>query len=513
MTQPGRPAGASKHRITRRSASSTPAAACSYRGPPRRPLPPDALRRRDGDRPLARCETAPVEPAALALQARRATRSQAMTPPARSRPGHPARPAVASAAVGLPGISAARPPRLRGQPVRALRAGDAVRGAATPAGCRARLAPVSPGLAARRVAALCRPDSRIRSTGDRLRAAVGLPPTARLRHRPGPAHHGLLARPLPRAGGHGVRADAAAGACRVRVAAPLDTTRMEDPARLEVVRMIDASARPPGDDPGAHAARSRRRRRYGRPDDRPPRRADGTTTPRSCRRCPRGDVARPGLPVRGILPPAPRRRAQSSRTSSSPSSSAPPRAPPTSTSPCTSTGARSSRTSAGRPSGSSSRRTAPSGHSGDLAKEDDATRQALLESFGERVLRVTWTQAVTKPTQTIERLQQRRPRPLASPTDARPTSSRTATTSRWTGRSSRSSSSSTSSPARAGRSCAPSCGVRRTATSSTRPSAPARSSGPCGPSRARCSSSTPTARTRTSWTPSPTSRSRSPRSR
>jgi hypothetical protein len=43
-------------------------------------------------------------------------------------------------------------------------------------------------------------------------------------------------------------------------------------------------------------------------------------------------------------------------------------------------------------------------HSGKLAEEDDAERQALLESFGERVLRVTWAQAITKPTQTLARL-------------------------------------------------------------------------------------------------------------
>jgi Protein of unknown function (DUF559) len=42
-------------------------------------------------------------------------------------------------------------------------------------------------------------------------------------------------------------------------------------------------------------------------------------------------------------------------------------------------------------------------HEGKLAKEDDAERQALLEAHGERVLRVTWDQAIAKPIQTLER--------------------------------------------------------------------------------------------------------------
>ena len=42
-------------------------------------------------------------------------------------------------------------------------------------------------------------------------------------------------------------------------------------------------------------------------------------------------------------------------------------------------------------------------HEGKLAKEDDAERQALLEAQGERVLRVTWDQAIAKPIQTLER--------------------------------------------------------------------------------------------------------------
>jgi Transcriptional regulator, AbiEi antitoxin/Protein of unknown function (DUF559) len=43
-------------------------------------------------------------------------------------------------------------------------------------------------------------------------------------------------------------------------------------------------------------------------------------------------------------------------------------------------------------------------HDHKLAREDDAERQALLEAFGDRVLRVTWEQAIARPTQTLERL-------------------------------------------------------------------------------------------------------------
>jgi very-short-patch-repair endonuclease len=39
-----------------------------------------------------------------------------------------------------------------------------------------------------------------------------------------------------------------------------------------------------------------------------------------------------------------------------------------------------------------------------VARQDDAERQALLEAQGERVLRVTWKQAVSKPNETIARL-------------------------------------------------------------------------------------------------------------
>jgi hypothetical protein len=43
-------------------------------------------------------------------------------------------------------------------------------------------------------------------------------------------------------------------------------------------------------------------------------------------------------------------------------------------------------------------------HDNPIARADDAERQALLEAHGERVLRVTWTQAVTKPEDTAARL-------------------------------------------------------------------------------------------------------------
>jgi very-short-patch-repair endonuclease len=43
-------------------------------------------------------------------------------------------------------------------------------------------------------------------------------------------------------------------------------------------------------------------------------------------------------------------------------------------------------------------------HDGELAREDDAERQALLEAAGERVLRVRWEQAVCFETQTLARL-------------------------------------------------------------------------------------------------------------
>jgi very-short-patch-repair endonuclease len=43
-------------------------------------------------------------------------------------------------------------------------------------------------------------------------------------------------------------------------------------------------------------------------------------------------------------------------------------------------------------------------HDNPVAREDDAERQALLEAHGERVLRVTWEQAVSAPAVTHERI-------------------------------------------------------------------------------------------------------------
>jgi very-short-patch-repair endonuclease len=43
-------------------------------------------------------------------------------------------------------------------------------------------------------------------------------------------------------------------------------------------------------------------------------------------------------------------------------------------------------------------------HDHKIAREDDAARQALLEAHGERVLRVTWEQAMKRPDQTLARL-------------------------------------------------------------------------------------------------------------
>jgi very-short-patch-repair endonuclease/predicted transcriptional regulator of viral defense system len=43
-------------------------------------------------------------------------------------------------------------------------------------------------------------------------------------------------------------------------------------------------------------------------------------------------------------------------------------------------------------------------HDDRLAREDDAERQALLEAHGERVLRVTWDQAITEPQRTLARI-------------------------------------------------------------------------------------------------------------
>lgn len=43
-------------------------------------------------------------------------------------------------------------------------------------------------------------------------------------------------------------------------------------------------------------------------------------------------------------------------------------------------------------------------HDDKVSREDDAERQALLEAHGERVLRVTWAQAICQPGQTLARI-------------------------------------------------------------------------------------------------------------
>jgi len=43
-------------------------------------------------------------------------------------------------------------------------------------------------------------------------------------------------------------------------------------------------------------------------------------------------------------------------------------------------------------------------HDNRLAREDDAGRQALLEAHGERVLRLTWAQAITRGAETVARI-------------------------------------------------------------------------------------------------------------
>ena len=43
-------------------------------------------------------------------------------------------------------------------------------------------------------------------------------------------------------------------------------------------------------------------------------------------------------------------------------------------------------------------------HDHQLAREDDAERQARLEANGDRVIRVSWKQATFNPTQTIARI-------------------------------------------------------------------------------------------------------------
>ena len=47
---------------------------------------------------------------------------------------------------------------------------------------------------------------------------------------------------------------------------------------------------------------------------------------------------------------------------------------------------------------------APRGTTTSFAREDDAERQALLEAHGERVLRVSWAQAIARPQETLLRI-------------------------------------------------------------------------------------------------------------
>jgi very-short-patch-repair endonuclease len=54
-------------------------------------------------------------------------------------------------------------------------------------------------------------------------------------------------------------------------------------------------------------------------------------------------------------------------------------------------------------------------HDHKLTREDDAERQALLEAHGERVLRVTWEQAVARPRQTLGRVRAAGAPPLIRP--------------------------------------------------------------------------------------------------
>jgi hypothetical protein len=55
-------------------------------------------------------------------------------------------------------------------------------------------------------------------------------------------------------------------------------------------------------------------------------------------------------------------------------------------------------------------------HENRLSREDDAERQALLEAYGERVVRVTWDQAISRPQQTLARI-----RAAGAPTSGRAT--------------------------------------------------------------------------------------------
>ena len=43
-------------------------------------------------------------------------------------------------------------------------------------------------------------------------------------------------------------------------------------------------------------------------------------------------------------------------------------------------------------------------HDTPLARQDDAAKQARLEAYGDRVVRVTWDQVMTQPDQTVTRI-------------------------------------------------------------------------------------------------------------
>ena len=43
-------------------------------------------------------------------------------------------------------------------------------------------------------------------------------------------------------------------------------------------------------------------------------------------------------------------------------------------------------------------------HDDRLTREDDAEKQAILEAHGERVIRITWHQAIAHRTQTLNRI-------------------------------------------------------------------------------------------------------------
>ncbi len=43
-------------------------------------------------------------------------------------------------------------------------------------------------------------------------------------------------------------------------------------------------------------------------------------------------------------------------------------------------------------------------HDNQLTRQDDAEKQAILEAAGERVLRITWAQAITQRAQTLTRI-------------------------------------------------------------------------------------------------------------